>query len=85
MIYQRETQEFLPVAVTRDGAPITTGIEHAITPYGTRATTWTAPTILSGKTGVMVQGLAPGEYIVWTRITTAGETPVLQTITFEVV
>lgn len=85
MIFQRETIEFLPVTVTRNGTPTTTGIEFAITPHSTRPTTWTPPTTLGTDIGVMVEGLPPGAYKVWARITATAETPVLQAATFEVV
>lgn len=84
MIFQRETTEFLPITINKDGTPTTTGIQFTITPYGTRPTTWATPTTLGTDIGVMVTALPPGNYIVWARITTTGETPVLQATTFEV-
>lgn len=85
MIFQRETNEFLPITVTRDGTTITTGIQFAITPHTTRPITWDTPTTLGTDIGVMVTALTPGIYKVWARVTTTGETPVLHVDTFEVV
>lgn len=85
MIFQRETEEFLPVTITRDGTPTTTGIQLTITPHTARPTTWGTPTTLGTQIGVMVSALPPGIYKVWARITTTGETPVLHVDTFEVI
>ena len=76
--YPRETIEFQPVVITVDGVTVTTGIQFAIVPAGTRPTTWTAPTTLGADSGVMVSGLTAGVYVVWAKITSSPETPVVE-------
>lgn len=60
------------------GAVITTGIEYAVTSErGARPTVWTAPTILENKTGIIIDQYVPGDYVLWARITSSPEKPVL--------
>lgn len=75
--FQRETKEFLAVRVTRNKVAVTSGVEVAISRRGTRATEWTPAVIVNGLTGIIVQGLTPGQYDVWARTDTGVETPVL--------
>lgn len=75
--YPRESVEFQPVRVTRDGLLITTDLEFAVVPDGTRPVTFTPAAIVSGNTGVIVQGLTPGTYRIFARVTTAQEIPVI--------
>ena len=76
-IYERESIEFQPVTVTVNGTPVTTGVTLAITPNGTRPLTYTAPTMVDGKIGVMVQGLTHGLYDVWAKVNSTPETVVM--------
>lgn len=75
--YPRETVEFQTLQVTVDGAPVTTGVQYAVTTFGVRPTTWQVATILDGKPGFLVQGLAPDTYDVWVRVQGNPETPVI--------
>jgi hypothetical protein len=77
MSYERESIDFQPVTITVDGAAVTTGVQVALTPNGTRPTVWDNPVTVAGKIGVMVQGLTPGLYTIWAKVTSAPETPVL--------
>lgn len=75
--YPRESVEFQPVKVTRDGLLITTDLEFAVVPDGDRPVTFTPAAIVAGNTGVIVQGLEPGTYRIFARVTTAQEIPVI--------
>lgn len=75
--YPRESVEFQPVTVTRDGVVITSGLSFAIVPDGDRPVTFTAAEILGGETGVMIQGLERGTYRIFAKITSAPEVPVI--------
>lgn len=76
MIFQRETSEFLPVMVSRNGVQVTSGVETAITSRGVRPSAWTAAMELGGQVGLMVEDLTPGVYDVWVRISADPEEPV---------
>jgi hypothetical protein len=76
--YPRETVEFQAVTITVDGEPVTEGVEFCVTPDGERPDTWKAPTTLDAKIGVMVQGLAVGNYRVWAKILSNPEIPVVE-------
>lgn len=73
-----ESVEFIPVAVTVAGAAVTTGVQFAVLPEGTRPTapSWTAAYTLVGETGVLISGLTPGYYHIWVKVTSNPETPV---------
>lgn len=75
--YPRETVEFQPVSVTRDGAAVSTGLAFAVVPDGARPATFTPAVVVDGKTGVMVSGLAAGTYRIFAQITAGAETPVI--------
>lgn len=75
--FPRESVEFQPVKVTRDGAVVTDGLSFAVVPDGTRPLTFTAATIVGEATGVMVAGLAPGAYRIYARLVSGIETPVI--------
>ena len=75
--YPRESVEFQPVSVTRDGIAVTTGLSFAIVTDGQRPTTFTAATSLDGAIGVMVSGLAAGTYRIFARLDASPEIPVI--------
>ena len=75
--YPRETVEFQPVNVTRDGAVVTDGLAFAVVPDGHRPEIFTPAVIVAGKTGVMVSGLAQGTYRIFAQITAGAEIPVI--------
>jgi len=76
--FERESIEFQPVTVTLDGQPAdTAALAFAITPQGTRPTTFTPPTIIGGKPGVMVQGLPVGNHTIWAKATSSPEIPIM--------
>lgn len=75
--YPRETVEFQPVSVTRDGAAVTAGLAFAVVPDGTRPVTFTPAVVAEGKTGVMVSGLTAGTYRIFAQISAGAETPVI--------
>lgn len=83
-VYPRETVEFLPVTVTVDGAPLTTGVEFTVTTDIARPANWAAPTVLEGAIGVMITGLAVGTYRVWAKVTDSPEIPVIECGAFRV-
>ncbi len=75
--YPRETVEFQPVTVIRDGVPVTEGLTFAIVPDETRPTTFIAPAQIGEKLGVMITGLAPGTYRIYAQLTATPEIPVI--------
>jgi hypothetical protein len=82
--YPRETKEFLHAPIAVDGATVTTGIEYAVAERNIRPTAWTNAVTLEGKTGVMIDGYTVGDYVLWARITSAPEVPVLSVGMFKV-
>ena len=75
--YPRETIEFIPVTVTVDGTPVTTGVMFSITRLHERPTVWVEPIILEDRIGVMTQHQTPGTYLVWAKVSDDPETPVI--------
>lgn len=73
----RESVEFQPVEVRLDGVLVTTAVEFCVTTARARPETWIAPVVLGDAIGVMVDGLDPGTYVVWGRVTDYPEQPVL--------
>lgn len=82
--YPRETVEFQPITVTVDGVEVLTGVTVAVVASGVRPVTYTAPTTLAGKIGVMVTGMALGIYDVWAKVASSPETPVIYCGSFRV-
>lgn len=84
MSYPRETKEFQPFQVTVSGVSVLTGVEIAVLPPGVRPTVWVPPETLDSQLGVMVNGFAPGIWIIWARVTSVPEIPVLYCGDFKV-
>lgn len=82
--YPRETDELLPAPVERNGVIATSGVQYAITADTARPTTWTAPYVVDGVSGVRVTGLAPGVWRVWAKVTGTNESPVIDLGNFTV-
>lgn len=83
--YPRETNEFAPVPIRRDGQLVTTGVQYAITTDpDARPTDWQAAEILDGKTGITITGYAPGFYYVYAKVTSNPEVPVLDCGAFRI-
>lgn len=78
--YPAATAEFLPITVTEtvDGTTTpTTDYQVAIVAWHTTSadvTEWDTPTTLGDETGVIVTGLEPGRYAIWTKVTDNPET-----------
>ena len=85
--FQRETYEYLPVAVTVNGTAVTTGVEFAIVDLSTRPTTYGSAVTLGTAIGVMVNGtaLGVGTFQVFAKVTSSPEIPVLHAGTFRIV
>lgn len=75
--YPRETIEFIPITVTRDGQTYTT-FDTAITPRTGRPQTWEPALTLEGTPGVLISGLPPGIHKLWARINDTPEQPVIE-------
>jgi hypothetical protein len=78
--YAAASTEFQPLTVTVDGVASTDYLV-AIVPYGTASTAiteWVASTTLGDETGVLVSGLEPGRWAVWTKVVDNPETVVQQ-------
>lgn len=72
----RETKEFLPLDVEANGAPAST-FETAVQRWPARPTSWAPAVLVDGVPGVVVEGLTPGTWTVYVRLTTAQEEPVI--------
>lgn len=84
MSYPRETKEFLPVSVKlkQNGVEtkITFGIEFAVLRPGVRPSLtiiWLTPTLLDGDVGIMINEFALGTWLIWARVTSLPEVPVI--------
>jgi len=75
--YPRESTEFQPVTVTRDGFTVSSGLSYSIVPDGDRPEVFTEAVTISGQTGVMVSGLEPGTYRIFAKIEGITEIPVI--------
>lgn len=75
--YPRETVEFVPVTVKVGGVEVLTGVTIAVVPSGARPTQFDTPTTLAGKIGVMITDLTPGDYIVFAKVASSPESPVV--------
>ena len=86
--YPRESVEFQPVTVTRDGITVTSGLSRrgllwwrarsfAVVTDGARPSTFTPATVLDGKAGVLLTGLAVGTYRIFAQLTADPEVPVI--------
>lgn len=75
--YPRESVEFQPVTVTRDGFTVSSGVSFAIVPDGDRPEEFTPAVTISGKTGVMVDGLDLGTYRIFAKVAGSPEIPVI--------
>jgi hypothetical protein len=64
----RESVEYLPVTVTRNGVPVTGGVSFALTSAGQRPVEWTPAVVTQSGTAVLVGGQAPGRYNIWARV-----------------
>lgn len=84
-LYERESVEFQPVSVTRNGEPVTLNIELAVTQNNERPTNFQVPATLGDEIGIMVDGYAVGSYTVWAKVTDAPEVPVIVCGHFRVV
>lgn len=82
--YPRETVEFQSVTVTVDGVIVTSGVQFAVAPAGTRPVNWANPATLNNEIGVMVENLTPGRWHVWAQISSTPETPVVDCGEFDV-
>jgi hypothetical protein len=75
--YPRETIEFQPIDITVDGAPAVAAQYQLTTGSARPSGAWTNVTALGGKVGFLITGLAVGRYLVWAKLTSAPETPVI--------
>jgi hypothetical protein len=83
--YERETNEFVPVTVTVNGAVTISGVSLCVTAaFDERPVTWVAATILDGETGFMLTGRPVGSYRVWAKVSDSPEAPVIDCGTFRV-
>lgn len=83
--FERESVEFQPITITRDGVTITTGVATCITPIGTRPVVFIPAVTVGSQIGCMVSGLSVGTYTVWVQITDSPEVPVKNAGNFTVV
>lgn len=84
MSYPRETKEFQPVSVkkTINGVEtkVTLGVDIALLQSGIRPTpdvAWEAPTLLDGDIGVVLDGRPKGTLLIWARVTSLPEVPII--------
>lgn len=74
----RESVEYLPVTVTRNGVPVTSGVSFALTTSGQRPVEWTPAVITQSGTAVLVGGRPPGRFNVWARVIDGDEQAVVE-------
>lgn len=85
----RESKEWIgPIIVTVDDEP-TENFEAVILPRGTRPTDFFAVEALSGGVGLLIgpgtpHVLLPGDNILWVKVTSLPEAPVMQVATIVV-
>ena len=72
----RESLEFLPVGVTRNGAPIVSGVTFAVVASSARPTVFVAAVTDGEDIGVQLGTYPPGLYEVWAKVTVATGAPV---------
>lgn len=82
--YPRESVEFQPAPMYKDGIITLISIEYSIVGENERPGTYIAATTLAGKTGFLVGSYGVGVHRVWGRITDNPEVPVLDLGTFEI-
>jgi len=75
--YPRETVEFQPLIIKKDGVIQTAGVSTSIVAHGARPTVWTTAVVLGLEVGVMISGLTPGMYDIYAKITDSPEIPVM--------
>jgi hypothetical protein len=75
--YPRESIEFQPVKVTRDGEVVTDGLSYAVVLDGQRPETFTPATVVGSTTGVMIANMPAGTYRVYAKMVAGNETPVI--------
>jgi hypothetical protein len=83
--FERESVEFQPIVVTRDGVPVTTGLSTCITQLGMRPVNFTSAVTVGTQVGCMVSGLTVGTYNVWVQISDSPETPVKNAGSFTII
>lgn len=84
MSYPRETKEFQPISVKRKvngvETKVTNGVEIALLQSGIRPTpavAWEAPLLLDGDIGVLLEGRPKGTLLIWARVTSLPEVPII--------
>ena len=82
--YPRETVEFLAVTVKVDGVEVLEEVTFCVALSGARPGVFVAPSTLDGKIGVLITGLLPGYYVVWAKVTSNPEIPVINCGAFQV-
>jgi hypothetical protein len=75
--YPRESVEFQPVKITRDGVEVINDLGFAIVPDGERPEDFVAGVFVEGKIGIMIQDLERGTYRIFAQLTSTPEIPVI--------
>lgn len=68
VFFERETKEFHAIPVRANGDLVTTGVQFAITTPNARPQDWQNATLVGGQTGVMVENLTRGDYVIWAKV-----------------
>lgn len=86
-LLQRETLEFIPIAVTVNGEAVTQNVEFCIVGLDERPTAFAAAVTLDGSIGVMIDAsaLGVGLFRIFAKITDSPEVPVIDAGTFRIV
>ena len=79
----RESVEFVPLYVYLDDVQ-TQAFEVAVSSVGQRPTVWAPATTFGTDAGVLISGLVPGRYQIWTRVSVPPESIVVQAGTVRV-
>lgn len=84
MSYPRETKEFQPIGVKQRingvATKVTSDVEIALLPSNVRPTpdvAWEVPMLLDGDIGVLLEGRDKGTLLIWARVTSLPEVPII--------
>lgn len=84
MSYPHETKEFQPISVKQrvNGVvtKVTTDVEIVLLPSNVRPTpdvAWEAALLLDGDVGILLEGREKGTLLIWARVTSLPEVPII--------
>jgi hypothetical protein len=82
--YWHGTKVYLPINVELNEVPVTANVTVCVALAGVDPVTFVTPDLVSGALFYMIQGLTPGFYKVWAKVTSSPEIPVFELGEFRV-